>query len=99
MIKKMLQQSVLSALIICVLAGGYAFTLGSGLESPHSATHSHDHDRMPLIVGRFVKRRQGDPSNLKFQNRRVNPSMLISKRRIKCRVIICSQVVEEMIDA
>ncbi len=45
MIKKMLQQSVLSALIICVLAGGYAFTLGSGLESPHSATHSHDHDR------------------------------------------------------
>jgi len=31
MIRKMFRHSVLSALVIGVLAGGYAFTLGSGL--------------------------------------------------------------------
>jgi hypothetical protein len=39
MIRKMLHQSVLSALIIAVLAGSYAVTLGGGLDASHSESH------------------------------------------------------------
>ena len=44
MIKKMLHHTVLSALVISMLAGGYTLTLGSGLEPSHDASHSNDHD-------------------------------------------------------
>jgi len=45
MIKKMFRHSVLSALIIGVLAGSYAVTLGSVLEPSRSASYEHGHDR------------------------------------------------------
>lgn len=46
MIQKMLRHTILSVLVIGVLAGGYALTLGSGLEFARNATsgHSHDHE-------------------------------------------------------
>ena len=44
MIKKMLRHSLLSALIIGVLAGSFAMTLGSGLEPSRNDSHKHDDD-------------------------------------------------------
>lgn len=45
MFKKMLRQSLLSALVIGFFAGGYAVTLGSGLDFSRSASDHHSHDR------------------------------------------------------
>ena len=41
MIKKMLHHTLFSACIIGIFAGGYAVTLGNGLETSHSA-YSYD---------------------------------------------------------
>ena len=45
MIKKMLHQTLLSAFIIGIFAGGYAVTLGNGLEFSRSGSDRHSHDR------------------------------------------------------
>lgn len=45
MIQKMLRHTVMSVFVIGLFAGGYALTLGSGLQFAHEASSGHSHDQ------------------------------------------------------